>query len=166
MQIARNISAVILVVGLSACATDPTYAPATGDRSSGYSDQAIEQGRYRVTYRGGDAATARDYALLRAAELTLAQGHEWFRVINTYTDEEDKRSGPSISVGGGVGSHGGHTSSGVGVGIGFPLGGSSGNAEHSLEILVGSGPKPEEPNVYDAQSIVDTIGARTKENRN
>lgn len=161
MRTLRPLSALLLFVTVSACATDPTYAPAKNDRSSGYSSQAIEQNRYRVTYRGGDAATARDFALLRAAELTLSQGHEWFRVINTYTDEDEERSRPSVSVGGGVGSYGGNTSSGVGVGIGFPLGGSSSRTEHSIEILIGSGPKPSEPNVYDAQSIVDTIGART-----
>ena len=43
---------------LFACATPPSYGPATSARSIGYSDSAIETDRYRVTYRGGDQATA------------------------------------------------------------------------------------------------------------
>ena len=43
---------------------------------------------------------------------------------------------------------------GVGVGIGFPLGGGSGPAvTEVLEILTGTGEKPDRPNAYDARSV-------------
>jgi len=137
-----------------ACASPVTYGPATGADTVGYSETAIESDRYRVTFRGGEPATAYDYALLRAAELTLAQGHDWFRVTNAFSGEEGGgRSGTGISIGGSTGSYG----SGVGVGIGFPLGGTSRIAVQTFEIILGSGPKPEGADVYDAKSVSDSM---------
>ena len=144
---------------LFACATPPSYGPATSARSIGYSDSAIETDRYRVTYRGGDQATAHDFALLRAADLTLAKGHDWFRVTNASIKEEGDSSGTSISVGGSTGSYRGRSSTGVGVGIGFPLG-TSRVSEQTLEILMSSGPRPDGSNVYDAKSVSESIGAK------
>ena len=150
--------AVILFSSLliHACASPVTYVPATGADSVGYSETAIESNRYRVTFRGGEPDTAYNYALLRCAELTMAQGHDWFRVTNAFSGEEGGgRSGTGISIGGATGSYG----SGVGIGIGFPLGGTSRIAMQTFEILLGSGPKPEGPDVYDAKSVSSSMRA-------
>ncbi len=139
-----------------ACASPVTYVPATGADTLGYSETAIESDRYRVTFRGGEPENAYNYALLRCAELTLAEGHDWFRVTNAFSGEEGGgRSGTGISIGGATGSYG----SGVGIGIGFPLGGTSRIAMQTFEILLGSGPKPEGPDVYDAKSVSDSLRA-------
>ena len=136
---------------LAACATGPApYGPADTSGGLGYEVQQIESSRFRVSYRARDGATARDYALLRAAEVTLDAGDEWFRVVGAYTDAPDERSGEtSVSVGGSSGSYG----SSVGVGIGIGLGGGRSETVHDLEILTGSGPKPALENVYDARAV-------------
>jgi hypothetical protein len=60
---------------MAACATSPPpYAAATGPNGAGYSETQIENNRYFVTYRAAGASDAQllqDYALLRAADLTL-----------------------------------------------------------------------------------------------
>ena len=152
------VSATFLLV---ACASSPPpYQPATSSTSVGYSHTVIEANRYRITYRGGDQATANDYALLRAAELTLANNQTWFQTLNTSTREQVSKSGPDISVGGALGSYGGHTSTGLGLGIGFPLGGSTPMAARTIEIITGTGPKPNDSNAYDAQSVANSIRMR------
>ena len=141
---------------LAGCATGPKpYQPAGGPSSYGWSEQAIETGRYRVSYQAETQEQAREYALLRAAELTLQSGEEWFRVTDNYSEGQSSQgySGrPSVSVGGSVGS-GGRSSMGVGIGMGFPLGGGAGEFRHTLEILMGSGPKPQDVRVYDAADV-------------
>ncbi len=144
----------VMVLSIYACSTTPTYGPASSAQGVGYSEVALEQNRYRVTFRGGDAALAQDYALRRSAELTIQKGYDWFEVVNAYTQREgDGRSGTRVSVGGSTGSY----RSGVGIGIGFPIGGSSPEMMHTYEILMGSGEKPTAPNVYDARAIAASL---------
>ncbi|MEO1100792.1 MAG: hypothetical protein AAFW65_03005 [Pseudomonadota bacterium] len=144
---------------LSACATGPSpYAPAENSRDKGFSEQVIETGRYRVSYKGDDAEQARSYALLRAAEITIENGADWFRVVDAYTEVDGRRSGggSSVSVGGSSGSYG--SGVGVGVGIGLPLGGGgSPDATHTLEMVIFKGEKPDDPDAYDAASVQASV---------
>lgn len=141
---------------LAACTSSPTvYAPAAGPEDIGYREQAIENGRYRITFRANpdlDAAQTEDLAMRRAAELTLQQGEEWFRVVTRETERYGGRdnAGTSVGVGGSTGSYG----SGVGVGIGFDLSPDSRRYVTTMEILVGQGPKPDEARAYDARSVL------------
>lgn len=152
------LSATMAALLLTACASGPEpYRAAKNDTAKGYSSLAIESNRFRVSYRAEDAATARDYALLRAAEITREHGDDWFRVVNSYTQQaRPYRSAgdTSVSVGGSTGSYG----SGVGIGIGLNLGGSNDDTVHMIEILTGSGEKPEGAEVYDAYSVVSSLG--------
>lgn len=157
-----------LVLFLTACAsTPPPFAPAPTAGAAGYSETQIESNRYFVTFRapaGASAALLQDYALLRAADLTLQNGREWFWVDRRTVDQEASRpSGPSVGVGIGAGSWGGHGGGSVGVGVNFPLGG--GQSQQSaraatLEIRFGEGPKPDDANAYDARSISTNLRAR------
>jgi len=150
-----------VIVGLYSCASKVVYGPAKNSDSKGYYETAIESNRYRVSFRGGSQETAYDYALLRAAELTLASGAEWFQVTNVFSDGNyEGKSRSNVSVGGSVGSYGGHTASGIGLGIGFPLGGSTPDTLQTIEIVTGKGPMPEGSKVYDAKSISESIRAR------
>ena len=155
-------SAFVLV---AACASTSAYGPAAKSGAMGYESLQIENNRFRVSYTDTDAAKARDRALLRAAEVTLEQGAEWFEVTSSYSSDEsvgDRAPRSSVTIGGSSGSYG-RSSVGVGVGIGFPIGGSSsGKVTEVLEILVGSGEKPDRPNVYDARSVdINLRGAAT-----
>lgn len=139
---------------LAACASSPAYGPAAKEGAMGYSSQQIEAGRHRVAFTDADAGKARNMALLRAAEITLMEGKDWFEVTSEYADTEQGRGGgSSISIGGGSGSYGRSSSVGVGVGFGIPLGGASGKTTAVLEIVTGAGPKPDKSAVYDARSV-------------
>jgi hypothetical protein len=156
------IRAIILAaaaIALTGCATStPPYRPAPSASAAGYSEMQVENNRYFVTYRAGgatDAALVHDLALLRAADLTLQNGHDWFRVDRRTFDEQDRyRSGPSVGVGIGGASFGGNSAIGTSVGFNFPLGGGGQRARSAtLEIRLGEGPKPDDANVYDARGI-------------
>ena len=141
---------------LSACATSAPYGPATKSGGQGYVVQPIESNRFRVSYTDQDAAAARSRALRSAAELCVEKGAEWFQVVSAFDEADDRygRSGSSVGIGASGGS-GGRTSVGVGVGISLPLGGGSGGpTTHVLEIITGSGDKPEDAAVYDADDVL------------
>lgn len=142
-------------LSLAACATTPSYGPASKEGAMGYTSQQIEAGRHRIAYTDPDPAKARNLALLRASEITLMEGKDWFEVTSEYVDTEAGRSsGSSISIGGGSGSYGRSSSVGVGVGFGIPLGGGSGGKTTAvLEIVTGANPKPDKATVYDARSV-------------
>lgn len=77
----------VVVLLAAACATSTPYGPANG--GYGFSDQKIEDNRYRVTFRG-NASTSREtvenFLLYRAAELTLENGFDYFIVVESDTE--------------------------------------------------------------------------------
>lgn len=161
----RSLIAAVALAALGACASTPRYEPAAEPGASGYSEIQIESNRYFVTYRArgrGDAAVLHDYALLRAAELTLQQGGAWFWVDRRTLDEAPVgRSGPSVGVGVGGGSWGGRGGGGVSVGLNFPIGGGGQRASAvTLEVRIGEGPKPDDANAYDASETAANLRAR------
>ena len=87
----KKIILVAAIVGLSACQTAaPTYQAASGPNSPGYFSAPADDGRQTVIYtgqKGMSAAQVAEFAMLRAAELTLASGQQWFAVIGTTTQE-------------------------------------------------------------------------------
>jgi hypothetical protein len=140
---------------LAACATTPVYGPARSERGEGYLSQQIEAGRHRISYTDRDPVRARNLALLRASEITLMEGRDWFEITHEGFDQSGGGGGggTSVSVGGSAGS-GGYSGVGVGIGIGFPLGGgNSGTTTQTLEIVTGKGPKPDKAEAYDARSV-------------
>ena len=149
-------------LSLTACATAPTvFQPAAGPRAVGYTEQRIEPGRYRITFRGGPGAPIEqvaDYALLRAADLTLADGYDWFRVLEHSSDVRPN-NGPRVSLGTGGADYGRRSSVGIGVGTSFDLGGGPSMSD-TINILMGKGPKPDDRDVYDARDVRATIGPR------
>lgn len=152
----------LAALSLSACATpQPTvYQPAASAGAVGYSEYRIEPGRYRITFRGGRGAPPErvaDLALRRAADLTLADGYDWFEVSERFMREAGD-PGPQMSLGFGGGSYGYHGGSSVGLGASFNLGGGPAVAS-TLEVVMGKGPKPRGANVYDARGVRGAAGA-------
>jgi len=158
----RSILIIGAVLALGACATaiGTAYGP-VDSKGYGYEETRIETNRYRVSF-AGDGATpmtvVEDYALLRAAELAVENGYDWFRVIGRSMDQQEKGG---VGLGAGVGGGGRN----VGVGVGGNLGniGARKFFTARLEVLFGSGEKPADDaggEVYDARSVIDTIRAR------
>lgn len=155
----RLLLSAAIALSLAACTTPPTvYQPAATSEAIGWRATKIENDRYRVSFRANadlKGPQVEDMALRRAAEITLADGYQWFRVVNRNTEQVDGRrgGGTSVGVGGSSGSYG----SGVGVGIGFDLSPDSRKYETQLEILLGRGAKPEGIDAYDAQAQLNRM---------
>lgn len=85
----RTLLAAILAIGIAACTSAPIYEAAQDPNDFGYSDQKIEENRYRVTYNG-DASTSRsaveNFLLYRMSEITLENGFDYFKVLDTDTE--------------------------------------------------------------------------------
>jgi len=82
---------VALAGGLAACVTPTPYQPlqAGAMPTGGYSETHIEDDRWRVSFKGNDETSrgvVETYMLYRAAELTLAQGYDWFEAAQRHTD--------------------------------------------------------------------------------
>ncbi|WP_293907963.1 hypothetical protein [Phenylobacterium sp.] len=159
----RLILAAAAALSLGACATPaPTlYQPASGPQAVGYSEYRIEPGRYRITFHGGPGAPVQqvsDYALLRAADLAIAQGYDWFKVADRVTEGRPD-NGPQVSIGIGGATFGRHSAVGVGVDRGFSLGGGP-SLSSTIEVVMGKGERPRGPDIYDARALRDNLGQR------
>lgn len=80
-----------VLILLGACAAPTPYRPAL--KGEGFSDRAIEDGRFRVSFAGNattSRATVEDYMLYRAAEVTLANGKDHFVVVNRNVEERTR----------------------------------------------------------------------------
>lgn len=153
----RLLPALLLTLTLAACAASPTpYQLA--DEDGGYTDQQLEANRYRVTFEGNPAtprSTVEDYALYRAAELTLQTGHDYFKVVSKEV-EPVVGSVSGITPGIGIGIGGGN----VGFGVSSTFGG--GRADYSyvtyLDILVFEGEKPaDDREAYGAFDVIERL---------
>ena len=79
--------------GLAACETATPYQPLSpkNAQAGGYSEARLEANRWRVTFQGNSLTsrgTVENYLLNRAAELTLAQGFNWFETNDRSTDKQ------------------------------------------------------------------------------
>jgi hypothetical protein len=88
LRIVNLVVLAAIVAGLAGCVTATPYQPAA-PRGFGYSEERLDQNRYRVAFRG-NAMTARetveDYLLYRAAELTLQNSFTHFLVVGRDTE--------------------------------------------------------------------------------
>ena len=91
----RNfIIAACAAAGLAACATSTPYQPAEKG-GYGFSEQRIEEAKYRITFRGNSSTsreTVENGLLFRAAELTLETGYDHFIVLDSDTEETKRYS--------------------------------------------------------------------------
>lgn len=77
----KIIASMLSIMVISSCASQSAYRAAQGE-SSGYKDVALTANLYRVQFKinGSARNVAQKYALVRASELTIAQGYDWFVV--------------------------------------------------------------------------------------
>lgn len=162
-RICTRIMALGLAATLAACATVTPYQPAR-DGEGGYTEQRIENNRYRIRFIGNSSTpreTVENYMLYRAAELTLDAGYDYF-VLSSNDVEARTRYSQSISAYGGPGwGWGGrwggwrpYNSVGFGVSSAMPI--TDYNAQAIL--LMFKGQKPEaNPDAYDARAVRDSL---------
>jgi hypothetical protein len=168
--------------GLVACVTATPYQPA-GPRAAqtgGYSDFQIDGTHWRVTFSGNSMTsreTVEKYLLYRAAELTLAQGFDWFETADRHTERRSRlvadpdpfyASGFGMTYGWGWRPYwryyGGFGWRSWDPWYGDPFWARSVNIreitryEASTEIALGKGPPPQAARVFDARDVLAHLG--------
>lgn len=156
-------------IALSACETSTPYAPAEDRQGYGFTEQQIEDNRFRITFRGNsltDRETVEDYLLFRAAEVTLEQGYDYFVVVEDDTEKTTTYTG--------VGPRSGFAYYGRGrpfpyYGYGYRWGPGY-DADYVTErnrysalayIVMYKGEKPSDrPTAYDARQVVENLEPR------
>ncbi len=145
---------------LAGCATPTPYQPATG--GFGYTEQQLESDRWRVTFAGNSVTprdTVQNYLLYRAAQLTVANHHDYFTVVNQDLERSTAYQGTGFDDFGFVQRQ--HSTNGFIGGFGpssysaYPIDSYTAFAD----IVMGDGEKPA-GNVksYDARDVMRRLG--------
>ena len=155
---------------LAGCMSPSPYAPRLQGQATGYTDRALTENRYRVTFTGNTATpreTVESYLLLRAAEVARAAGYPSFvfDTRNTHAhhsyQEVPVGPGPDPFFARRFGYMGGYWG-GYGFGYGFdPMVDVvvRTNYEAYAEIvLLTPAQAAKEPRALNAQEIIDRIG--------
>src|SRR3546814_320936 len=90
---ARTLPFVLVALLLAACSTPQPSLYAPIDDNDGYAEEELGKGLFRVSFQGNGVTSrerAEDYALYRAAELTLELGAERFAVHDRLTERFTK----------------------------------------------------------------------------
>ena len=182
MKLGKTISVtgLALVAILGGCATPTPYQPlgASGRTGGGYSDQRIEENRFRVTFAGNTMTsreTVETFLLYRAAELTAARGYDWFVMADRDTERRTRTTVSQPFYSGPYG-YWGPSWRYWGRGYGWrgwdPYWGDPfwdrqvdvrtvDRYEATAEIVMGRGPKPRnDPRAFSAREVMDNLGPR------
>lgn len=160
----------LLVLG--GCATATTYHPAGAeDWADGYHETRIEARRWRVVFRG-NVLTSREAVetalLYRSAELTRAEGYDWFLAVSRDTETHADLVVRDASGGWGPAwsprwrvVHDGAWKTWEPARPDRTFAVSEVTAYEAVaEIVMGQGAKPEDPRAYDAASVIDALQSR------
>lgn len=170
----RVIFAAAVTLLLAACATSTPYGPASGNNPYGFSDQKIEDGRYRIVFRGNSSTTRESvetFLLYRAAELTVENGFDYF-VVSEQDTEANKRYSTSPNpafYGRYYYGYGPYCCAFPYYAYGFGWGG-AGYGDYSTReytrytaiafVSMHKGQKPaDNPEAFDARSVIDNLRA-------
>jgi hypothetical protein len=153
----RALAALLLLGVLYGCAAPAAYQAAEHG-GPGYSERRIENGRWRVAYRGDsrtDRATVETWLLRRAAEVTLAAGGGHFVVVERDVDRVETNRG-AYWIGGPFGGWSSARGAWGGVSVVAPA--TVARYDASIEILVREGPKQtDNPDAYDARAVLAAL---------
>ena len=156
MKNRRLLSLSLITLALSACVTTTPYQPL--QKGQGYAEQKLESNRYRVTFNGNaqtSKQTVENYMLYRAAEITLANGADYFVMADQNTDADTRYTQIFNGVGGDVFASRGLLGIGVGVGNSIP----STEYQAQTDILIYKGKKPlNNSRAYDARELQINLG--------
>jgi hypothetical protein len=144
-------AAALALAGCSTAYRGPSYEAARSQSDNGYSETRIDTNRYQVRYRlnGDNQSLAEEWALRRAAELTLDRRYDWFQItarsrafsneiLDRYArtriyDQDSQRypDRPQYDTR------------------------YDGDAVALIEVLMGNNPAPQSSSVYDARQVLD-----------
>ena len=180
------IAALGIAIALGGCETATPYQPLNqgSQASGGFTDQRLDSDHFRVTFQGNTLTsreTVETYLLYRAAELTVAQGYDWFETVDKHTERDqstyvDPFYGPGNPwgywrpswryYGGGFGWRA------WGPYWGDPFWADSINIqtvqkfEATAEIVMRHGPKPSsDPRALDARAVLANLGPKIQHPR-
>lgn len=90
LKMTKKTLLMLLALALSSCASHSQYKEAKGS-GYGYTEEKLNQTQYLVQYKTAetDQQRAKDFALLRAAEITSEQGYDWFIVSQRETHQDN-----------------------------------------------------------------------------
>ncbi len=165
---------VVAALLIAGCATQTPYKPAEKKGDQGYTETKLTNNRYRITFIGNSSTpkdTVKDYALLRAGELTLQEGYDWFQIASADNDKKQRSGG---YVGGGVdvpaqttvyqrcgmlrcSTAAVVTNPGFDSEVGGGVGPTTTEYSSSIEIVIGKFPMPNNVESYDAKQLVRTL---------
>lgn len=161
LPVLRALPAALPLLLLAACATAPgptPYQPLTA--GFGYSDQQTGPGRWRVSFAGNPSTPRNDVEsglMLRAAQLTLQAGGDWFTVEHRATVTAPTTATNVTALPAGVETPPlTHTGPVIGVWGGFTsMQSQTGPATTATaDIRIGHGTRPATANTYDARRVV------------
>jgi hypothetical protein len=87
----RTVLVAFLLTAVAACGHPTPYQAAAN--GYGFSDQRIEDNRYRITFSGNSLTpqlVVENYLLYRAAEITLANGYDFFEIADKQTNKSTR----------------------------------------------------------------------------
>lgn len=149
---------------LGACETSTPYVAAGDTDGYGFTEQRIEDNRFRIVFRGNsltERETVEDYLLFRAAEVTLETGYDYFVVV-----EDDTEKSTSYQTVGPDPFFYGRGRRFPYYGYGYRWGGypddfalRERNRYTAIAyIVLGKGEKPENtPTAYDARQVIENL---------
>jgi hypothetical protein len=169
----KTISVVLAIVAAAVaagCATQTAYQPAAERGAYGYTDTQLTERRHRIAFTGNsltDKETVQDYMLLRAAEVTLENGYDWFRPVTRETERKSRDGGGSS-----IGMSHGHphvyrrcgllscdsvTTYDTRISGSVSSGGTRDSYASSIEILMGKDPMPDDTETYNAEELASNL---------
>ena len=170
-----KIMLVLAVLIMAGCASQPDYRQAKKG-GFGYTESKLSDTQYRVHFKakGSDKGKAMDYAMLRAAELTLLEGYDWFVVTDreTLVDKETVQATPTAGFSQRYArvtecgvltcrtSYHPTTQFETGVFVGSSQ---QSEIESILSIEMGKGTRPASATSFDAREVRDNLQPKTEE---
>ncbi len=170
----KNVMVLLSLCFLAACGSTPDYKEAKNDQSPGYFERQLTENQYRIGFVGKNGMSeskVKDFALLRAAEVTLDKGYDWFMILGDASSQkttERTRIEPSVRhhhVSRSCGLLGCTTThSPASFGMSVASISESNQYKTSLEISMGKGEPKDANRVFDAKALKENLAMQLLKN--
>ena len=162
-----SMGCLLLLVG---CASpQPTlYQESSANNEFGYTEAQLTDTQYRIDFVGNrftKESVIKDYAMLRAAELTTLKGYDWFTILDSET-EKDTQTRQQMAMSGSTGNKVVRKCGLLGcstyvtpdyAGVGIETYEVDGKVSTSLQIAMGSGAAKNPNAVFNAKELAKNM---------